>query len=397
MRGVRSLMVTKVPPLPADTGGRQRTLEVARVLARFGDVVLCAFDYGGADFDGLAAMGVDVRLVARPRGPASFVGGLLRSQSVTGARFWHPDMASLMKRVASERFDVAVLEYVQLWPYMKSVVADVTVLGSHNVESSLVRSYGDAVGGWKSLGFGLEAAAIRRLERRVIQQSDVVTVVSEPDARRLPSRPRKLCVCPNGWNAGPILPPGPDAVAAFVATMAWAPNVDAAVWLVRRVWSQVRRMVPGARLLLVGSDPAPAVRDLAADDVEVTGRVPDVTPYLLSARVALAPLRAGGGSRLKVLQALSMGRPVVGTSKGLEGFEDLLGKGTVAADDEESLAREIATLLADPGAAAAMGRAGHDAVAAHYGWDRALAPLVEVVEGRVPRKGIRSGPDVPGT
>jgi glycosyltransferase involved in cell wall biosynthesis len=137
--------------------------------------------------------------------------------------------------------------------------------------------------------------------------------------------------------------------------------------------------VPDARLLLVGRDPAPAVRALAGGNVQVTGTVPDVTPFLAESRVVVAPLRAGGGSRLKIMEALDVGRPVVATSVGCEGIEDLVGQGVVVADTAAGLAEAVGGLLLDPTRASALGQAGHDAVSAEHTWDRALAPLLEAV------------------
>jgi glycosyltransferase involved in cell wall biosynthesis len=166
---------------------------------------------------------------------------------------------------------------------------------------------------------------------------------------------------------------------AFVATMGWAPNVDAAVWLAQDIWPTILARVPQARLLLVGKDPAPAVLALADDTIEVTGTVDDVRPYLARARVVVAPLRAGGGTRLKIMEALDFGRPLVATTVGCEGMEDLIGRGVVVADTAPGLAGTIAELLLDPAGAAALGRAGHDAVAADHTWDAALAPLLQAV------------------
>jgi glycosyltransferase involved in cell wall biosynthesis len=155
--------------------------------------------------------------------------------------------------------------------------------------------------------------------------------------------------------------------------------VDAAVWFGREVWPEVCRRSPAARLLLVGRDPAPAVRALASSSVEVSGTVADVLPYLAQARVAVAPLRAGGGTRLKILEALDAGRPVVATSVAVDGLEDLIGRGVVVADDARAMAEAVAELLEDADAAAALGKLGHDAVVTAHTWDVALAPLLDTV------------------
>ena len=118
---------------------------------------------------------------------------------------------------------------------------------------------------------------------------------------------------------------------------------------------------------------------LASSSVEVSGTVVDVTPYLAQARIAVAPLRSGGGTRLKILEALDAGRPVVATSVAVDGLEDLIGRGVVVADDAAAMIDAVTGLLDDPDAASALGRAGHDAVVESHSWDAALAPLLETV------------------
>jgi glycosyltransferase involved in cell wall biosynthesis len=135
--------------------------------------------------------------------------------------------------------------------------------------------------------------------------------------------------------------------------------------------------MPEARLLLVGREPSAEVRALASADIEVTGTVPDVRPYLARARVALAPLRSGGGTRLKVLEALDAGRPIVSTTIGIEGLEDLVGDGALVADDAQGFADRVVELLSDPERAAKAGDVGHETVAERYAWDRVLAPWLE--------------------
>jgi polysaccharide biosynthesis protein PslH len=249
------------------------------------------------------------------------------------------------------------------------------------VESALVRSYARLGGGPRALLAHAEAAALAAMERVVIPSFDTVVVVSERERDRLPAGVGDVLVCPNGKDPDPggPLPPAPTPTVSFVATLGWAPNVDAAVWFGREVWPEVQRRSPQARLLLVGRDPAPSVRALASASVEVSGGVSDVRPYLAQTRVAVAPLRSGGGTRLKILEALDAGRPVVATSVAVDGLEDLIGEGVVLADDAGSMIEAVRSLLEDPDRAAALGRAGHDAVTARHTWDVALAPLLATV------------------
>ncbi len=373
-------MVTKFLPLPDNNGGHQRSLAIARRLARLGDLVLCGYDDGSADRSGLRDLGIDVRAVPWRVSPGRVARGVVTTRSVSAGRFWSSAMVETVCSAADEMaIDLLQVEYQQMVPFVLDLPAKMSVLDLHNVESALVSSYAHTRRGVPAACLRSEAAALRRMERRTIGEFDHVVVVSEKERVRLPAGARSVLVCPNGREPSVVLPDAPDATVAFVATMGWAPNVDAAVWLGREIWPQVLTRVPHARLLLVGKDPAPAVRALAGENVEVTGTVGDVTPYLARSRVVLAPLRAGGGTRLKILEALDAGRPVVATSVGCEGMEDLLGRGVVVADTAAGLAEAIAGLLVDPARALALGRAGHDAVAADHTWDVALAPLLVAV------------------
>jgi glycosyltransferase involved in cell wall biosynthesis len=119
---------------------------------------------------------------------------------------------------------------------------------------------------------------------------------------------------------------------------------------------------------------------LAGPTVEVTGTVPDLEPWYARTRVALAPLLTGGGSRLKILEALAAGRPVVATSIGAEGLEDLIGRGVVVADDPADMAAAVVELLRDPRASAELGRQGIEAVAADHSWAAAVRPLLAALD-----------------
>ena len=379
---MRTVVVDKFPPFPADDGGKLRSAALLRRLAARGEVVLCAFERGPVDRAAAAAMGVDLRLVPWSPTPVRTARGLVRSGAASAGRFWDARLAAEVRgAVAEAPTDVLLVEHGQLAPYLSvDGGARLRVLDLHNVDSALAASYARTARGPRSLLAGVEARLLRRLERRALNDAHVAVTVSDDDARRIPARAAELLVCPNGWEPGPLLPPSTEPVVLFAATLGWTPNVDAAVWLTRQVWPRVLASFPGARLLLVGKDPAPAVRALAGPSVDVTGTVPEVRPYLARARVAVAPLLAGGGTRLKVLEALDAGRPVVGTSVGVEGLPHLAGHGVQVADDPAEMAEAVSDLLRRPERAAALGAAGHAAVARHYAWDQVLAPLLRRID-----------------
>ncbi len=219
------------------------------------------------------------------------------------------------------------------------------------------------------------------MERRVAAGFDTVLVVSEQERDRLPVAPATSWSCPNGRDPDPgILRPAPTPTAAFVATMGWAPNVDAAAVV------RARGVAGGAGALPRGhgscswaGTPPPPCRRLQPRRSRFPVPFPTSVPISPRARVAVAPAAPGGGTRLKILEALDAGRPVVATSIAVDGLEDLIGEGVVVADDASSTVEAVAGLLADPDRAEALGRLGHEAVAARHSWDAALAPLLGTV------------------
>jgi len=370
-------MITKFLPLPDDSGGRQRSLAIARRLAERTDLVLCAYDDGSGDAAGLRALGIDVRSVPWEVTPAKVAKGLWMTHSASAARFWSSGLAKVVQEAASESpIDLLQVEYQQMAPLAAGIPAKCRVIDLHNVESSLMASYARAGRGRSAVFSRVEAAALRRVERRTLGDFDHVLVVSQKEKARLPDVARSVLICPNGREPVGLLPASTTRTVAFIATMGWAPNVDAARWLGHEIWPLVVEQVPDAHLLLVGRDPSPDVLAMGGPQIEVTGTVADVAPYLVRSAVVVAPLRAGGGTRLKIMEALDAGRPVVATSVGCDGLEDLIGRGVILAETAQEMADAVVGLLRDPVGASELGRKGHDAVIAEHTWDIALEPLL---------------------
>ncbi len=374
---MHSIVVAKFVPWPPNSGDKRRTLGIVRALRRQGPVTLCAFEGPDEDAAPLRAEGIDVRSVPLRRRPADLVRSLLRSRSLTAARFWDRDLASVVTGAATSDADVLVVEHVQLLDYARGSTAGLRVLDMHNVESLLMTRMAAAARGPRRPVFAAEARALRALERRAADV-DVVAVVSETDrvALREVVDHDRVVVVPNAWDEPRPLPPAEDPVVSFVALLSWSPNVQAATWFTERVWPRVVDRLPAARLQLVGRNPSAEVRALAGPSVEVTGSVPDLDPWYARTRVSVAPLLAGGGSRLKILESLAAGRPVVATTIGVEGLEDLIGRGVVVADEPEAMADALVDLLVDATASAELGRRGAEAVAADHSWAAAVRPLL---------------------
>jgi len=187
---------------------------------------------------------------------------------------------------------------------------------------------------------------------------------------------------------------GTPHLMVFTGAMDWRPNIDGATFFVREILPRIRKHDPDAHLLVVGSNPSESlVRALAAPFVRFTGSVEDVRPYLKQARLVVVPLRIGGGTRLKILEAWAVGRPVISTTIGAEGLPVEDGKNIALADSAEAFAQRAVELLNDTSAANPFGVAGRRVVEELFGWDRVARTLLDAYE--VTRNG-RRGPALAG-
>jgi polysaccharide biosynthesis protein PslH len=386
---MRSVVVAKYVPWPPNSGDKRRTLGVVRALRDRGEVTICAFEGDDEDAAPLREEGIRVRSVPHRRSPGTLARGMARGQSITSARFYDPALRDIVREETASDVDVLVINHVQLLAYGRGSNASLTVVDMHNIESSLTARYAASQRGPKRAILTAETRALLRLERKA-SEADAVAVVSETDHRRLAEivrdagkAPGDVVVVPNAWGEPTPLAASSQPIVSFVALLSWAPNVDAVVWFVNEVWPRVVAERTDARLVLVGRNPAPAVRALAGPSVEVTGTVAELEPYYAQTSVAVAPLLAGGGSRLKILEALAHARPVVATTIGAEGLEDLIGRGVAVADDPNDMAARILEILSNPELGASMGAAGVEAVRADHSWDAATRPLTNLLHDKL--------------
>jgi sugar transferase (PEP-CTERM/EpsH1 system associated) len=222
---------------------------------------------------------------------------------------------------------------------------------------------------------------LRRYEAWACRQADHVITVSEADRealrRLLPDL--SVSVVPNGVDTQYYQPTEeePDGSLVFTGKMDFRPNVDGVLWFFERVWPLVKKGIPQVRLLVVGRNPSPRLSPLLQDpQVKVTGFVPDVRPYIAQANIYLVPLRMGGGTRLKVLEAMAMGKAIVSTSLGCEGIE-VTEREVAIADEPQEFAQRLLELWDDRERRNALGRAARR-LAERYDW-RSITPILEKV------------------
>jgi glycosyltransferase involved in cell wall biosynthesis len=391
------LWFAPVSPYPVTSGAHLRHLCLLRAAGRAHNVTLVC--PAPADAQTATAqireMGVEVRFVpnlAQQPGRVLRAVGKLRG-AVTGrpAHAYLPAALPAMTRLAEELgkakpIDVAFGQ-LNTAPAVFATGARVRVLDEHNVEEEVYRRLTQCERlGPRKLAFFLDWRAVAGFERAWLPRADLVTACSDRDRdllRQMVRRPPPIEVVLNGVDTEAVTfqeaGREPETL-VMVGGMSYAPNVDAAEFLVRDVMPRDWASRPGVRLLVVGSNPVPQVRALAGPRVEVTGTVPDVRPYLHRAAATVVPLRSGGGTRFKILEAMAAGTPVVSTELGAEGLGLRDGEEVRLARTADELAGAILAVLADPAGARRMAAAARRRVERDYSWQGIGAEFVRLLE-----------------
>lgn len=275
------------------------------------------------------------------------------------------------------QYDVAIIEH-SFTGYYRLPEGLPTVLDQHNVESEILQrtSRRDRSRSRRALNF-LEFWKYRSDERRICRSADLLLAVSERDreAMRAWGKVPDCQVMPNGVDVDEFSPLAVRDVAeqpasiVFTGPLHYTPNADAMLHFGTEIWPLIRQHVPHATLTIVGTRPPREIQELGRlPGVTLTGFVPDVRPYLARAAVVVAPLRVGGGTRLKILEALAMQRAVVSTSLGCEGLDVEHGRHLLVADEPGQFAHRVVELLADGVQRESLGRHGRALVTEKYGW-----------------------------
>jgi sugar transferase (PEP-CTERM/EpsH1 system associated) len=390
---MRILFLTTDLSYPPQDGRMLRTYNVLTGLARRHDVHLVCFDQRhGRDPDKRRRVGeeqlrslcqsVDIFEVPSKRALTALawtVGVSLVGSSPFSSRVYRSEavLRRLEALAAAFPMDVVHVENTLLGGHVAGVAGTARVLVHHNVESDLFRQRAASVRSPARRAFlELEARKMRALEVRLGPRFGAHIVCSSTDAERLRSimGDVPVCVVPNGVDldyfararSSPV-----SAAVVHVGGLNWPPNLDAAEWLCDEVWPLVRRAVPEAKLTFVGRTGSASLSGRRRDDgIAFTDEVDDVRPFYAEAAVSVVPLRVGGGTRLKILNAWAMGTPVVSTSKGCEGLPARHGQNLLVADTPASFAAAVVRLLREPRVGESLRAAGRRLVEAEYGWGR---------------------------
>jgi len=397
-------IVRSIPYLPSQ-GGLTRAYHMVRAATEVGDVTLvgAAEEIETARLDMMQPLCQEIHLVPHPgmdgrsrSGPRAVVSGIAWSlnsvRSMLGndpfpeAEF---DRAALRTRVtailATSRFDLVVVEHselasilggeLQTWggPRAADLHNAMYLLTQRRRRLQEVGRRRPSVSGWRLV------QQVRAREREIVRSYSRVIAVSEIDRaalqRLVPRKP--VDVIPNGVDveyfgavgSSPGSDPSATSTLVFTGSLWYHPNIDAMKYFVAEIWPLIRGRRPEVQLHIVGGDPTAEVEALGErDGVSVFGSVPDVRPYLAAGSVAIVPLRLGAGTRLKILEALAAGRPVVSTSLGAEGLDLRDGHDLLLADTPLAFAEAVVRLLEQPEEAHRLARQGRETVSARYSW-----------------------------
>jgi glycosyltransferase involved in cell wall biosynthesis len=374
------LLVLPDSPLPANRGARVRDLELIRRLApRCRLTVLCLVrsKAEAGELHTLAALVHRLEWARAPLASAPYISA--------GA------VACFRELVAAEKPEIVQIEHSLLAPLIDALPVDQgvrSVLSLHNVATRQYRSMAVASRGFhRRASYSLKAALAHRLERRYLQRFDLAVCVSEPerDAVLALSPTARTAVVPNGVDVARLQPlPGDGEADAilFVANMEYRPNAEAARWLCNRVLRRLVDLRPGVRVRLVGPGGQRHLRGLAVDDrIELAGDVRDLRSHYAWAGVVAVPILAGGGTRLKVLEAMALGRPVVSTPLGSEGLALETEKHLLTAERPEEFAVALDRLLGDGDLRGRLSAEARLQIERRYSWDRAAEVLLREYEG----------------
>ncbi len=398
MVSAQVLVVSPDAPGPLDQGFRIRVHHLVAALVQGDHRVTLLAAPGGRDDGALADLGVEVLRCPQGSGstrPAGFAG---RVRDIAAGRPPGTQAAAvagllpvLGRLLVARRFDAVQVEL----PELVKVVASRgvrCVLDAHNIWSELTRRRQVLVPSTSRRLAGAVLAHRQRVaEQRSWRAADLCLATSERESAVMAAAgARRTALVPNGVDVDAIRPAGPPGCDApprlvFVGLLSYGPNADAATSLVRDVLPLVHQSRPDVRVRIVGAGAPPALAALAGPHVELTGGVADVRPHLAAAAAVVTPLRVGSGTRLKILEALAMARPVVSTGMGAEGLGLVDGVHALLADGPEALAAAVLRVLGHPDMAADLGRAGRALVESSYAWSHVGARLQtayrELLEG----------------
>jgi polysaccharide biosynthesis protein PslH len=393
------LYVSQMPASPPRFGAQARIHGLMTQLAQRHDLTAAVLLDDEFDADecrqAMQAYCCDVVMVPNPRGHKGLAKRLLQVRSLTSIRSFErlqvtlPELQqSLDQILRAKRFDIVNLEFPYLGHYdlrqaPPGQKLPALVVDSHEIAYDLARQFARAGG---SAGRRLYAGAnwrkLRREELATYRDAEGVYLCSAADERRLLNEAPgvRTAVIPNAadveyYRPRPTDPPPDGRTLVYFGLLSTIPNIDGVVHFVQDIWPRIAEAVPEARCKIIGGRPPPSLQALAGPRIELTGFVSDLRPHLAEAAAVVVPLRLGGGTRLKIVEAMAMGKAIVSTTLGAEGIEAVPGRDILLEDEPTAFAGAVNRLLAEPDLAARIGRSARQLAVDRYAWSGAAGAL----------------------
>lgn len=371
-------------PYPADTGGKIRTLNILKQLAKQAKVHLVCFSFDRNDqelSESLKLLGMQVTLV--PGRNLNLINKimavLLDPLPVTIKKYYSQNMESVLLALnEAHDFDAVHIDHLHMAHYQKCFDGVPCVIDEHNVEYMILQRCANVEKSFiKRIVFGYQSKKMVRFEKRSINDASTYFAVSQKDKDLLSE------LSGNG-HAGHVVPNGVDTqyfdrqsiqdeeeAVVFTGSMDWLPNDDAAIYFCDEILPLIWKQHPELKFYIIGKNPSKKILGYARRDNRIicTGRVDDVRTYVEKSKIFIVPLRIGGGTRLKILEAMSMQKAVISTRIGAEGINCTENSDIILADKPQEFADKVAQLIDDDQKRATLGRAGRSLVLEQYDWD----------------------------
>jgi len=384
---------------PTNTGGRIRTLNVLRYLAKWHDVTyLCNLEVGEESHcDAMREVGLKLETIpweSPALGELKFYFALaLNMFSHLPFNVEKDNNPALRARaeqlVVQENYDLVICDFIHMVPIAKELSCRGSLLFQHNVEAQIFERYVATASNWlRRAVMSMQWKKMVRFEKNAGKYFNAVIAVSDQD--------REQFERDYGWTHVHVIDTAvnvdffqpqeeelPNQI-AFVGSMDWLPNQEGVEWFVQKVWPLVRQEHPDTVFKIVGRNPSRQVASLGdAPGVEVLGTVPDVRPYLDQAAVVVTPLLVGGGTRIKIFEAMAMGKSVVSTSIGAEGLKVEDQKHILLADSVADFAAAVNRLLASRETRKQIGQASRKLVCEQFSAEPVARQFDAVCRGAV--------------
>lgn len=397
---MRVLCLTpELPYAPGGSGGSTRQFHLLERLVEKGHAVEVVAPVHVSQREGMRRLtdaGVSLRAVLRPpsrvketAGAVARRPGLLPRALGEPLLAWQTDVfwTALRTRLPHQRPDVILVEHdwaAGWWPDLPQGIPRALTL--HNLSWAYYEARARATQGPAAVALKAEARRFRRHDARHLDRYDLLIAMSAEDREAVKALSSRRCeVVENGVDTGaftPAPPAGGPPLFLYTGTMSYAPNAEGLLWLLREVWPEIRRRVPDARLRVVGRGAPEEAQRLAGPDVELTGWVESMAPHFAAATAVLVPILSGGGTRLKVLDAMASGRAMVATAPGRAGIEAEDGVHLLQADGTEAFAAAAVRLAGDAALRERLAAAARKRAVQMYDWaslgDRLEARLREI-------------------